>query len=548
MNGEKKFFLDSNENLKSVLKAVGAAKEKELTIVLPHDSVFGKNLDNFEALKKELKKSKKSVAFESVNENILQLAEIAGFRVTHPLFQREERIFSDILPNNSGHLNSIAIPKKIEIADNSEEKEEEEEEEEISFSANDTKNEAIEGEVPPERIYISKKKRVRQPINSRRLFFRVLIGAGFAGMIFLVLTFLPKATINLSLKKFETSFEKPVEASVDIKKTEIRNGKVFLAGELLVAKKNIQMSFTASGRENVEAKASGKLTVFNTFGSQPQSLVATTRFLSPDGKIFRLDKAVTIPAAKIVNGKIEPSSIEVAVTAEKAGTDYNLAASADKWRIPGFQGTPKYDGFFAEAKSGLAGGFIGEKAVPTADDLQKAKIAVEEALKGNLLNQLAVLMEDDLKLLPEGQSFSLTSFQVNDVGADGQFGIFAEGELRYFVFIENDLKSVLAEDLRKSIEGGQDLNIELSSFQAEYQNNKFDLNKGSTTFLYKGDIIFRPAFNTASFIDQVSGLSEDQLREKMLAIPGLEKGKISLWPFWVKSAPPRSERIVLNIE
>lgn len=547
MNGEKKFFLDSNENLKSVLKAVSAAKEKELTIVLPHDSVFGKNLDNFESLKKELKKSKKSVAFESVNENILQLAEIAGFRITHPLFQREERIFSDILPNNSGHLNSIAIPKKIEISDNSEEKEEEEEEE-IDFSAADAKNEANEGEVPPERIYVSKKKRIRQPINSRRLFFRILIGAGFAGLIFLVLTFLPKATINLSLKKFETSFEKPVEASVDIKKTEIKNGKVFLAGELLVAKKNIQMNFAASGRENVEAKAKGKLTVFNTFGSQPQSLVATTRFLSPDGKIFRLDKAVTIPAAKIVSGKIEPSSIEVAVTAEKAGTDYNLAASADKWRIPGFQGTPKYDGFFAEAKSALSGGFIGEKAVPTVEDLQKAKTAIEEALKGNLLNQLAVLMENDLKLLPEAQSFSLTSFQVNDVGADGQFGIFAEGELRYFVFKENDLKSVLTEDLKKSIEGGQDLNIELSSFQADYQNKKFDLAKGSTSFLYKGDIVFRPAFNTASFIDQVSGLSEDQLREKMLAIPGLEKGKISLWPFWVKSAPPRSERIVLNIE
>ncbi|MDP1706543.1 MAG: hypothetical protein Q8L36_01860 [bacterium] len=544
MNGEKKFFLDSHENLKSVLKAVNAAKEKELTIVLPHDSVFGKNLDNFEALKKELKKSKKSVAFESVNENILQLAEIAGFRISHPLFQREERIFSDILPNNNGYLNSIAIPKKIEISDVSEETEEDE----IDFNAVNEKEETVEGEVPPEKMYVSKKKRIRQPINSRRLFFRILIGTGFAGLIFLVLIFLPKATISLSLKKFETSFEKPVEASVNIKKTEIKNGKIFLAGELLVAKKNIQMNFAASGRENVESKARGKLTIYNSFGSQSQSLVATTRFLSPDGKIFRLDNSVTVPGAKVINGKIEPSSIEVAVTAEKIGPDYNLVASSEKWRIPGFQGTPKYDGFYAEVKSGLSGGFVGERAMPTTDDLQKAKAAIEEALKGNLLNQLAVLMADDLKLLPEAQSFSLISFQTNDVGADGQFGVFAEAELRYFVFKENDLKSTLTEDLKKSIEGGQNLNIELGAFEADYQNKKFDLAQGSTSFLYKGKAIFQPVFNTASFIDQVSGLSEDQLREKMLAIPGLEKGKISLWPFWVKSAPPRSERIVLSIE
>ena len=62
-------------------------------------------------------------------------------------------------------------------------------------------------------------------------------------------------------------------------------------------------------------KAQGTLTIYNAYSSAPQTLVATTRFVTPDGKIFRLTNEVTVPGAKITNGQIVPSSINAPIAA-----------------------------------------------------------------------------------------------------------------------------------------------------------------------------------------------------------------------------------------
>ena len=54
------------------------------------------------------------------------------------------------------------------------------------------------------------------------------------------------------------------------------------------------------GGEVVEEKAGGMVTIYNTNLSN-QMLVATTRLLSPDGLLFRLDETVNVPASGSVN-------------------------------------------------------------------------------------------------------------------------------------------------------------------------------------------------------------------------------------------------------
>ena len=101
--------------------------------------------------------------------------------------------------------------------------------------------------------------------------------------------------------------------------------------------------------------------------------------MSPDGKIFLLTKNITVPAAKISEGKIIPSSIDTDVVAEKAGADYNIAP-VKLFTIPGFKGGPKYNAFYGESKDSMAEGFVGEIAYPTPADITSATQKIKDTL------------------------------------------------------------------------------------------------------------------------------------------------------------------------
>jgi len=98
-----------------------------------------------------------------------------------------------------------------------------------------------------------------------------------------------------------------------------------------------------------EYKATGIITIYNTYSSSPQTLVKTTRFVSEGGKLFRTTKTIVVPGADASSGKIVPGSTTVEVIASEPGNEYNIGPST--FSIPGFKGTPKYLAFYGESFS-----------------------------------------------------------------------------------------------------------------------------------------------------------------------------------------------------
>jgi len=83
------------------------------------------------------------------------------------------------------------------------------------------------------------------------------------------------------------------------------------------------LSITTTGQEKVQAKASGQIIIYNNYGTQMQPLVATTRFQTSNGLIFRTPTAVKIPGlTKDAKGQIIPGQVEITVVADQAGADY----------------------------------------------------------------------------------------------------------------------------------------------------------------------------------------------------------------------------------
>lgn len=84
-------------------------------------------------------------------------------------------------------------------------------------------------------------------------------------------------------------------------------------------------------------RARGFITIFSNWNSA-QKLIATTRFISTGGLIFRIDEDVSVPAL---------GQITVSVTADAVGSKYKIGPSV--FSIPGFAGTDRYTAIWGES-------------------------------------------------------------------------------------------------------------------------------------------------------------------------------------------------------
>jgi hypothetical protein len=369
----------------------------------------------------------------------------------------------------------------------------------------------------------------------------LVCGAGW----FILFRILPKVTITLELKKVPIDFSYVVVASSKTRQASISGGVLSISGELITSPGNLSMIFPAHGTSTISTKATGKLIVWNAYGKEPQPIVVNTRFESPDHKIFLLNKKVTIPGAKVVNGKLTPSSIEVDVTADQPGDEYNIGP-ATGWKIPGFAKYEGfYEGFYAESKMAMTGGSSGEKFIATPDDLVSAKQKIEQSLKDEIQKKILVLLEDNFKLLPDAVSYTIIN--ENSVPSDkndSTFTMFAEGEMKYLVFEESALVKAAAARATTTIEGG----VHEEDLQISYGSSTVDFSDGVLRVPVIGFFTLVPDLDQEKLKTEITGDDEEALRSVILGIPGVLKANVKFWPFWVLSAPENTDRVEIIVK
>jgi hypothetical protein len=542
MISEKKIFLDRNDDIRVVVDRLINAPTKKVILNIPKDSELGRSLNNFQILKRESATAGKELVIESVDDHILELAGLAKLEATNPVFRVKERVVADILPRYTFDRKKFPVALKITDREpvSAPPKKIPQKKEERSFFASAPLKTSLRTSAPVRAEHVSPRK--------KRSFFgwvitiSVLISIGVA-VFFLATEILPRAAVDLTLKKTNVDFRENVEFSSKFTDVDLTNPqKIFLPGELLVASKNLEMTFDAHGKEKIETRARGKLIVYNAYSSEAQSIVKGTRFVSPEGKVFRLDAALTIPAAKIENGKIVPSQVEASVTADEVGPDYNVPASKN-WRIPGFAGTPKYQGFYAEAAQPMTGGFIGERPKPTEEDLRLAREKMERILKDALTSQVSILLSDELKSLEGTSLFKVLDERVEtNPQTPEKFIIWREAEMRYFVFKEKMLRNAITQRAKRNLEP----NLRVVKLTLNYENPVADLEKERLTFLAVGSIQFESDIDFEGLRKNLLGVDEKTLRVRIFTLPGLERATISLWPFWVKRVPLRLEKVKIT--
>lgn len=529
----KKIYVTKGDEVTQVVERLIDADAKEVVLSIPKFSKVGEAAANFHLLRREAEVLGKKILVESVDEVVLKICEAQKIPCVNPFFAAAGRRISDI------------VPKEAAVSPAG------------RRGARGREAEAAPNDVAPAVILAShenpKAERVaavphhehrprfhfRFPFPRRRLAFGIvavlLVGGFLAG------TALRRADITLAREAARWQFQETVVADKDATGIDLETARI--PGQRLSERKNVSLEFAATGKRAEERRARGTIIIYNAFGSQAQPLVARTRFVAPDGKVFRLTRATTVPGAKVVSGKVVPSSIEAEVAADAPGPAYNVGP-VSKLTIPGFAGTPKFDGFYADSKSAMRGGASGEVAYPTEEDIAKARAAARRTIEDALRTLVLAQVPEGLTIPKPAARFSLVKEEVDpEVTEAGKFSVFVEGELAAVAYREEDLRELLRGRMQ------QELGAEFEVVEDTLAIREAEVTlEGGTLRLpvaYEGTVaraVDLPALKRA-----IAGKREDELKRILFRTPGLASARVSLWPFWVRTVPD-PERIELKLE
>ena len=265
----------------------------------------------------------------------------------------------------------------------------------------------------------------------------VWIGAGLAiiVLIFAILSIFNGATLAYVPKSAPISFDKDVY-------TAEKTGEGKLLYSVVKLSKDKGLDVSASGEEQVSRKASGTIVVYNNATTEPQRLVATTRFETTGGLVYRAPKDFVIPGKKIVAGVSQPGSIEIVVFADVAGEKYNVGLS--DFTLPGLKGGTRYTTIYARSKTVMSGGFVGVEKVVSSQDETAAKTQLETTLRDELTSEVKAQVPEDFILFPSLSSVTIEDLPQTESSSKDKVMVNMRANLYGVMFKRSDLSTNLA--------------------------------------------------------------------------------------------------------
>ena len=360
--------------------------------------------------------------------------------------------------------------------------------------------------------------------------------------------FLPKVDIKLTLKSKEQSFDAQIRGS---------QATTEAAGDAIPAKLvSIDDEFTgtykATGSKSATSqKAKGTISIYNEYSSAAQPLIASTRFETPDGKIFRLVQGVVVPGTSNSNGTTQPGVIEAMVVADNAGSDYNIGAST--FSIPGFKGSgsEKYTKFYAKSSQPMmGGGSSGTMAASiSATDIANAKNNALEELTASAKEKIKNVSSPGSVILDDAIDMGSVAYSMSNPEGDAvdSFTVTAKTKVNAVVFNEDDLKKVLTEKAMTSATSGEE--IDGSSIVLQYGKSDVDYVAGSVLIRvhFFGKIISK--IDEESLKKGILGKSETEFGAYIKTYPNIEAVEINYWPAFISGKIPAYEsRINITLD
>jgi len=371
---------------------------------------------------------------------------------------------------------------------------------------------------------------VPMPLNMYRRI--VLVFMLIVGVVLLVVLYLStmKAVIKIRpIGRATTSDLVSHVVSIPTKENEVRGTVV--SGKLGKTK---TIAVNTNGAQEVEDKALGEVVITNKSAS-PQGLVATTRFLSKENILFRLDKTVTVPA----NG-----SVKAIIHADVKGAAGNIGPS--HFTIPGLA-LAKQEQIFADSSVAMTGG-VKKISVVTQADMD----AAAESLKTEVLDEAKDMLRSQAGKGFDGEVFSA------DV-LDKQFSIKPNTQATSFdttvnitaVGVFYDKRALQNMVLKHAYEGlgqGEEF-VGLKAEDVKVLVETYDMaQKTATLHTNLEGRVVTTRTSKALDVGRFTGMRAEQVRDLLKNEGVSEDTSVEFFPFWVRCVPRLKDRVYIELK
>lgn len=371
----------------------------------------------------------------------------------------------------------------------------------------------------------------QRPVVSVRVYKR--IAAVFLGLTIALLGLMLYLSFSKAIITVVPAREKSfIDFSVNAEKEPLSREAV--ASSLISIKTQGEMEESTTGVYVTEdAKAIGEVIIKNTT-SNGQTLVKTTRLLTADGVLFRLNNTITVSAG---------GSVKAGIYADKTGKIGEVQPG--KMTIPGLP-ISLQDKIYAELTE-PAKLQVDNSAAVSKEDMDRAK----EKLVFELLEKGKAELE---KIAPENFSGKAFGSEIVFVEYSKKQGEMAENfklkmELRV-VGIFYDLESLrqIAKTKMEGLISTETELVEMNFNELKADVGKFDLLAENAILKIhaEGQTVIKP---TSQIFDKnkLAGMEKEAAINYFKASSAIESAQIEISPFWLKQIPEVKDNIEIII-
>ena len=301
--------------------------------------------------------------------------------------------------------------------------------------------------------------------------------------------------------------------------------------------------------EAVENKASGVITVYNEYKTEPQKLIQNTRFETADGLVYRIKNSITVPGYTETSGKKTPGSIDVEVFADQAGDKYNLGKT--DFKVPGFKDQEQYNFFYAKSKSEMTGGFIGTKNTVSEETLGSTVKELQGQITEKILQKIKEQTSDNYTYIYSPENFTFLEAKQNNASGK-KVEISLSGTAKIYVVEKSELSKKIAEKGGRDYDGAPVLvknmdklaikikGNDVESEQEVIQNNDILNISGDATVVWQNDL--------EQVKKDLAGQDKKELSQIISKYPGIVKASATFSLFWNNKFPKNINKINIEIE
>ena len=297
-----------------------------------------------------------------------------------------------------------------------------------------------------------------------------------------------------------------------------------------------EFSVNAQAATSVGSVVQGTVKIINNY-SRPQTLVQKTRLLTSDGRLYRIDKTVTLGVKE---------TALVTAHSDAAGANYALPVGT-KLSIPGLW-IDLQKWIYAETVSGFTGGSQTAKIVSAGEVSQS-----QQTLQETVFQQAKKALDAKAGV---GSDWSVVYVQkvldsknnVTPGQSADQFLASAKLDVTAVYYPTKDMEAIIRQKLKDKIPEGREL-LDYDPSRVVYTVESVDLNAEKARITLAAQASSRLTVTSPQLSKEaIYGLTDEEAKTKLMGTDGVESVDIKIRPSWIHKIPSTKDRLDVVVE